>query len=135
MSDKLFCDRQVKDASGVPVWIQIRNHIVYLVRSGKLNPGDTLPTVRELAVMLGVNYNTVHKVYRDLETSGVLSSGRGRRTTIAKVDVEEVCEPKSPVDIVIKEFVRAVCDSGMGKEEALNRVRRALEGVKEADDE
>lgn len=135
MSDKLFYDLQVKDASGVPAWIQIRNHIVYLVRSGKLNPGDTLPTVRELAVMLGVNYNTVHKVYRDLETSGVLSSGRGRRTTIAKVDVEEVCEPKSPVDIVIKEFVRAVCDSGMGKEEALDRVRRALEGVKEADDE
>ena len=44
-----------------PVWIQIRNHMIFLIRSGHLRPGDTLPTVRELAIQLGVNYNTIHK--------------------------------------------------------------------------
>ena len=44
--------------------------MIFLIRSGHLRPGDTLPTVRELAIQLGVNYNTIHKVYQDLETDG-----------------------------------------------------------------
>ena len=56
----MFETLRVNDTSGVPVWIQIRNHMIFLIRSGHLRPGDTLPTVRELAIQLGVNYNTIH---------------------------------------------------------------------------
>ncbi|MFR1639497.1 MAG: hypothetical protein ACLSVD_10200 [Eggerthellaceae bacterium] len=59
----MFETLRVNDTSGVPVWIQIRNHMIFLIRSGT-RPGDTLPTVR-LAVQLG-DYNTIHKVYQDL---------------------------------------------------------------------
>ena len=79
----MFETLRVNDTSGVPVWIQIRNHMIFLIRSGHLRPGDTLPTVRELAIQLGVNYNTIHKVYQDLETDGLILSGRGKRSTIA----------------------------------------------------
>ena len=68
----MFETLRVNDTSGVPVWIQIRNHMIFLIRSGHLRPGDTLPTVRELAIQLGVNYNTIHKVYQDLETDGLI---------------------------------------------------------------
>ena len=119
----------VNDTSGVPVWIQIRNHIVFLVRSGQLRPGDTLPTVRELAVRLGVNYNTIHKVYQDLETDGLVSSGRGRRSTIAEVDEAQLVAPASPVDVVIEELRRVVRETGMAKEDALARVQAMLSSL------
>lgn len=124
-----FDSMQVNDASGVPVWIQIRNHIVFLVRSGQLRPGDTLPTVRELAVKLGVNYNTIHKVYQDLETDGLVSSGRGRRSTIAEVDESQLKPPASPVDAVIQELGRVVRETGMSKQDALERVQEVLNGL------
>lgn len=118
-----FC---VNDTSGVPVWIQIRNHMIFLIRSGQLRPGDTLPTVRELAVKLGVNYNTIHKVYQDLETDGLVSSGRGRRSTIANIDREKLELPASPVDVVIQELARVVHEAGMAKADALARIEEAL---------
>ena len=124
----MFDTLKVNESSGVPVWIQIRNHMLFLIRSGQLAPGDTLPTVRELAVQLGVNYNTIHKVYQDLETDGLINSGRGRRSTIAQNAVEANM-PDSPVDVVIQELVRVVGETGMAKEDALSRVATAFENM------
>lgn len=118
---------EVNDTSGVPVWVQIRNHMIFLIRSGKLRPGDTLPTVRDLAVKLGVNYNTIHKVYQDLETDGLVSSGRGRRSTIAEgINFSELNLPDSPIDVVIDELVRVIQETAITKEEALLRIQNAL---------
>ena len=124
--ERVFETLRVNDASGVPVWIQIRNHMLFLIRSGQLRPGDTLPTVRELAVRLGVNYNTIHKVYQDLETDGLVLSGRGKRSTIADIDREALALPDSPVDAVIGELVRVVREAGMTREDALMRIGEAL---------
>lgn len=122
---------EVNDKSGVPVWVQIRNHMIFLIRSGRLQPGDTLPTVRDLAVKLGVNYNTIHKVYQDLETDGLVSSGRGRRSTIAdNINLNELNLPDSPIDVVIGELVRVVQETAITKEEALLRVQNALADLK-----
>ena len=56
--------------SGLPVWIQIKNRIAYLIGSGAFVPGDRLPTVRALAVDLDISYNTVNRAYMDLEREG-----------------------------------------------------------------
>lgn len=125
----MFESLQVSDTSGVPVWVQIRNHMIFLIRSGQLRPGDTLPTVRDLAVKLGVNYNTIHKVYQDLETDGLVLSGRGRRSTIADIDLTKLEMPDSPVDVIIDELVRAVKETGMTKEDVVLRVKEALDKV------
>ena len=45
--------------SGLPVWIQVKNRIAYLIGSGEYKAGDQLPTVRSLAVDLDISYNTV----------------------------------------------------------------------------
>ncbi len=127
----MFETLRVNDKSGIPVWIQIRNHLIFLIRSGRLRPGDTLPTVRELAVQLGVNYNTIHKVYQDLETDGLVRSGRGKRSTIADIDGSELGLPSSPVDVAIAELVHVVRDTGMCEAEVLVRVKAALGSLDE----
>ena len=122
----MFESLKVDDKSGVPVWVQIPNHMIFLIRSGVLRPGDTLPTVRSLAVDLGVNYNTIHKVYQDLETDGLINSGRGRRSTIADIDREALNLPESPIDAVVEELARVARESGITKRDVLTRVEEAL---------
>jgi GntR family transcriptional regulator len=70
--------------SGIPVYIQLGERIRLLIRQGWLHPGDALPTVRELAVELGVNANTVARVYRELQAAGVLVLERGVGTSVAE---------------------------------------------------
>ena len=123
---RVFETLRVNDTSGVPVWIQIRNHMIFLIRSGHLRPGDTLPTVRELAIQLGVNYNTIHKVYQDLETDGLILSGRGKRSTIAEIDREALSLPDSPVDVVIEELVRVIRETGVSRADAMARIEEAF---------
>ena len=122
----MFETLRVNDTSGVPVWIQIRNHMIFLIRSGHLRPGDTLPTVRELAIQLGGNYNTIHKVYQDLETDGLILSGRGKRSTIAEIDREALSLPDSPVDVVIEELVRVIRETGVSRADAMARIEEAF---------
>ena len=70
----------IDEESGIPIWLQLRNRLIYLITSGAFAPGDKLPTMRQLAVDLGINYNTVSRVYQDIERDGYIISQRGRGT-------------------------------------------------------
>jgi GntR family transcriptional regulator len=69
--------------SGIPVYIQLGEQIRILIRNGALKAGDLMPTTRGLAVQLGINVNTVARVYRDLQASGHLSLKRGIGTFVS----------------------------------------------------
>ena len=69
---------EVDPASDLPLWVQLRNRIAYLINDGTLAPGDKLPTVRGLASEISINYNTVNKAYLSLVSDGYLESTRGR---------------------------------------------------------
>jgi GntR family transcriptional regulator len=73
----------VDPKAGLPVYRQITEQIQRAVAAGHLQPGDQLPSVRELAAQLLVNPNTVAKVYRDLERDGLLATRRGAGTYIS----------------------------------------------------
>jgi GntR family transcriptional regulator len=60
-----------------PIYAQLERGLRAAIASGRLNIGDQLPTVRQLAVELQINANTVARVYTDLERSGVLETRRG----------------------------------------------------------
>jgi GntR family transcriptional regulator len=60
-----------------PIYAQIERGLRAGIAAGRLRPGDQLPTVRQLAVELRVNANTVARVYADLERNGVLETRRG----------------------------------------------------------
>jgi len=64
-----------KDAT--PIYAQLERSFRAAIASGRLRPGDQLPTVRQLAVQLSVNANTVARVYAALERSGVFETRRG----------------------------------------------------------
>ena len=66
-----------------PIYAQIDHALRAAIASGRLRPGDQLPTVRQLAVDLRVNANTVARVYSDLERVGVLETRRGIGSFIA----------------------------------------------------
>ncbi|MCJ7668184.1 MAG: GntR family transcriptional regulator [Anaerolineae bacterium] len=75
---------QVDYESGVPIYAQIMEQIKHLVAAGRLKPGDQLPTIRQLAVDLRVNPNTVVRAYHELDRQGVISTQQGRGTFIAR---------------------------------------------------
>ena len=74
---------QIDRASPLPVYVQLAEQIRLLIHRGALGAGDPLPTVRELAVALSLNANTVTRVYRDLQQEGLLRLERGLGTFVA----------------------------------------------------
>jgi GntR family transcriptional regulator len=68
--------------SGAPVYLQLFSQIQRLASAGRLRPGERLPTVRELAVQLGVNFNTVARAYHLLDRAGLVSAQQGRGTFV-----------------------------------------------------
>ncbi len=68
---------RVEQTSEVPIYVQLKNQIRLLIDRKALRSGEQLPTVRELAVSLNINANTVARVYADLEGEGYLSRRRG----------------------------------------------------------
>lgn len=78
--------------SGVPIYIQIMDQIKHLIAIGALRPDDQLPTVRQVAGDLRVNFNTVARAYRLLDEAGVISTQQGRGTYILAPPAEEASE-------------------------------------------
>ncbi len=68
--------------SGLPIYVQIMDQIRQMVGSGELEQGDQLPTVRQLATDLRINWNTVARAYKLLDEAGLISTQQGRGTYI-----------------------------------------------------
>jgi len=75
--------------SSEPIYVQIMEQIRQLVANGELQQGDQLPTVRQLATELRVNFNTVARAYRMLDEAGLISTQQGRGTYIWETPSEE----------------------------------------------
>jgi GntR family transcriptional regulator len=74
--------------SNMPIYLQIMEQIRQKVASGELQPGDQLPTVRQMAADLRVNFNTVARAYRMLDETGLISTQHGRGTYIWEMPSE-----------------------------------------------
>jgi len=68
--------------SHTPIYTQMVDRIKHLIASGVLEPGDQLPTVRQMAAELRVNFNTIARAYRILDEEGVISTQQGRGTYV-----------------------------------------------------
>ena len=66
-----------------PIYAQLERGLRAAIATGRLGPGDQLPTVRQLAVDLRVNANTVARVYAELERAGILETRRGVGSFVA----------------------------------------------------
>ncbi len=70
--------------NGVPIYVQLRDQLSALVGRGVLAPGQRLPTMRQVAVALRIDLNTVQRAYAELEREGILTLVRGRGTFVAE---------------------------------------------------
>jgi GntR family transcriptional regulator len=125
---------RIDRASPLPVYVQLAEQIRLLVHRGALCPGDPLPTVRELAVALGVNANTVMRVYRDLQHEGVLRLERGLGTFVGPRQREPALADRDYQRIVkrTRELVALCRESGLTARE----LAQLVDGVwKEVDRE
>jgi GntR family transcriptional regulator len=74
---------QLQD-NGVPVYVQIREQLLRAIGAGTLRPGEQMPTMRQVAVALKVDLNTVRHAYSDLEQTGAIVILRARGTYVAE---------------------------------------------------
>lgn len=82
-------DIKINFRDHVPIYIQLMEQIKHMIASGELQPGEQLPTVRQLAADLRVNFNTVARAYRLLDEESIISTQHGRGTFILELPSEE----------------------------------------------
>jgi len=109
--------------SGVPAYRQIIDQIMGAIAAGSIAGGDQLPTVRQVAVDLSINPNTVVRAYRELEIRGVLETQQGTGTFISDKKVEQGgIERQSRLNRLVSEFVARAGAAGFTVAELLEQL-------------
>lgn len=113
--------------SGVPVYRQLIDQVRAGLASGSLAAGDQLPTVRQLAVDLAINPNTVMRAYRELELTGLLETHQGTGTFISDKKIEKKsAERDRQLAQMAGEFAARAGAAGFTVEDLIDRLRELL---------
>ncbi|KJD58897.1 MULTISPECIES: GntR family transcriptional regulator [Bacillus] len=118
--------------SSKPIYLQIADRVYYRLIRSELSPGDKLPSVREMAVQMKVNPNTIQRTYSEMERLGIVETRRGQGTFIAeRSDLKAELKDRLTKD-VFKRFIQEMAELGLSPEEMLDGIKRYAE---EANDE
>ncbi len=118
-------DLKIDFRSELPIYTQIVEQIRRLVASRTLLPGDQLPTVRQLATDLRVNFNTVARAYRLLDDAGLISTQQGRGTYIWDAPSPPASSPppqKQALQELTRRYLEDAARLGFSSAEALQNV-------------
>ena len=121
---------EIDESSGLPVWVQLRNRFVYLIKTGHYQPGDQLPSVRTLAAEAAINSNTVSKVYQSLEEDGYIVSKRRLGAFVADVSDKPGVSAEVTAEIVTAEYLQRCQELGMSLEDIDAQFTAALVAAK-----
>ena len=110
-------------SSGVPIFRQIVQQARYAIASGRVKPGDRLPSVRAIATQLGINPMTVSKAYSMLEQLGVVV----RRPGIGMVVSDAGANPAEAIDDDVQTLVQTAKQIGLSREELVARINKIWE--------
>lgn len=116
---------QLDMKSGIPFYRQIIDQVKSAIASGRLEPGQRLPTVRQLAVDLSINPNTVGRAYTELELTGLVETQMGSGTFVGHhtVDQDEV-ERRRMLDQICQELLSRANSYGFTLEEILENLEQ-----------
>jgi GntR family transcriptional regulator len=120
----------VDQESGSPIWVQLRKRIVFLISTGYLKPGDQLPKVRELAVALSINFNTVNKAYLSLASDGYANSIRGKGVFINEVANAAGQEGQGELEAVLEDCLQACKNMGLTYDETIAQMTLYVQRLK-----
>jgi GntR family transcriptional regulator len=118
-----------------PIYIQIVEQIRQQVAHRELQTGDQLPTVRQLAADLRVNFNTVARAYRLLDEAGLISTQHGRGTYVWETPSPEVAQQLRSQGLreMSQQFVQEALQLGYAPEEIAKEIVTLLKNQKERD--
>lgn len=121
--------------SETPIYIQLKNKIIEGIASKQLNPGDPLPSVRNLAQDLGINMHTVNKAYQLLKQDGFIHIHRQKGVVI---NPDGMPEADDSYVTLLKEQLRPLLSEsicrGMSEEEFLSYCKGIMEEIKKGGD-
>jgi GntR family transcriptional regulator len=111
--------------SGVPFYRQVIDQVKAAIATESLSPGDRLPTVRQLAVDLSINPNTVSRAYTELELTGLVETQMGSGTFVGsrKVKPDDV-ERRRILDQLCQEFLSRVSTHGFTLDDLLQNLEQ-----------
>ena len=114
--------------SGVPLYRQIIESVNFAIARGDLGPGDRLPTVRQLAVDLEVNPNTVIRAYREMELRGVVDTQQGSGTYVTDDRPQiDALERRRMLDQILTELLARASGYGFTLDEVLDGLHQLKE--------
>jgi GntR family transcriptional regulator len=120
---------QIDPKSGVPYYRQIIEQVKFAMARGDLQTGSQLPTVRQLAVDLSVNPNTVIRAYKEMDIEGLLESHQGSGTFVTnKRPVIDALERQRMLDQILTEMLARASSYGFSLDEVLEGLQQRKEG-------
>ena len=118
----------VDRGSGLPAYLQLGLQVREAMRLGWLQPGDRLPTVRDVVATSGVNANTVLKAYRELELAGLVEARQGSGTFVKSSLGSAAPEDLDPLRATLAGWVAEARSAGLEDEDIYALVREVLSG-------
>ncbi len=122
---------EVDESTALPVWVQLRNRIVYLIKTGFYQPGDQLPSVRTLAAETEINYNTVSKAYVNLEHDGYVMSVRGKGVFVRDIGDDKRDDMFKVADAIIEDGIKRCLALGMSIDDVRLRMIDVAQKIQE----
>ena len=110
-------------SAGIPIYRQIAQQARFAIASGRVKPGERLPSVRTIATQLGVNPMTVSKAYSTLEQAGVVV----RHPGLGMVVSEAGADPVGAIDTDAQALVRTAKQLGLSRQELVERINKQWE--------
>ena len=119
--------------SGVPSYVQIVEQVQTCLANGELKPGDQLPTVRQLASELRINFNTIARAYRMLDEAGLISTQQGRGTYLLDAPSGEALQKlkQESLELQVKRFLRTLAKQGFTAEESYQTIQSLFQSWNE----
>lgn len=118
---------QINFESEIPIYMQLRKQLIIGIAKGELTPGETLPSVRQLAEDIGINLHTVNKTYNILKTEGYLTIDRRKGALVNEIphsnDTTSKDKLKEDLDLILSQLY---C-KGVSKEDLSQWVNKTFE--------
>ena len=126
----------IDESNPQPLYLQLVSQVKEQIRNGTLVPGDELPSVRELADILGINLHTIHNAYKKLRDEGLITLRLGQRAKIARRNNKPLSD--TAIDTALKgrlhELITDAYLMGLSSDDLREYINRQLDIVAGADD-
>ncbi len=113
--------------NNLPIYLQIMNYIKLQIVTGKLGPGEKIPSVRDLAAELKINPNTIQRTFQELEREGVAESRRGLGRFVTSEDEKIMAIKKEMAAELLERFIGGMRELGFDNQTIVKIVAESVE--------